>query len=184
MPRSSFDSVLKDIRSALEDPALTPEGRVCAMVREIERLEVPAERVETLRAELRGLEALIRDQPAKSAAQSVLVREAGEFYQRATALARPIPPTRPADEVRRCFGGLQELGWASPTIDLLETELKTGEHIVRYDADSITTDRQRIERKALIEKHRPRAMTPDHFAAWERQHMRNEALQTPVPRRD
>jgi hypothetical protein len=182
MAKTSFDSEIKDVRAALEDPALTPEGRVRAMLAEIERLEVPAERADAFRAELKGLAVLVRDQRTKLAAQSVIVREAGEFYRRATALARPIPPTRPADEVRRCFGGLQELGWASPTIELLETELKTGERIIRYDADSITTDKQRIERKALIEKHRPRSMTPDRFAAWDRQHTRSEAIQSPAPK--
>jgi hypothetical protein len=180
MPKSAFDDALKDIRAALTDEALTPEGRVRAMLDQIEQVTIPPEREQDFRSELKGLAAFVRGERLKIATQSVLCREAGESFRRMRDLARPIPPVRVADEIRRCFDRLQELGWASPTIDLLHSELNDGERIVGIDADSIATDRKRIDRKALIEKHRPHGMTPEHYPDWERQHRRSEALHTPA----
>ena len=38
MPKSVFDDVLKDIRAALIDEALTPESRVRALLDQIEQI--------------------------------------------------------------------------------------------------------------------------------------------------
>ncbi len=179
MSKSKFADQLDEIRAALDDPALTPEGRVRAMLDQIERSTVPPDRDQAFRTELKQFAALIRDQRAKSADQSILVREAGDFYRRLSALARPALPTTPADEARRCFNHLQELGWASPTIELLESELKVGEKIVGCTGESVTTSAgRRIDRQQLIEKYRPHSMTPEHYPDWQRLHTRSEALQS------
>ena len=66
----------------------------------------------------------------KAAAQTVLVREADEFFRRLRDLARPIPRATPDDEIRRCYEQLEATGWNSSAIDdLLLPEFRDGERL-------------------------------------------------------
>jgi hypothetical protein len=171
MPKSAFDDVLKDIRTALADEALTPEGRVRAMLDQIEQIKIPSERAEAFRSELKGLAALVRDQRMKAAAQTVLVREAGEFFRRVRDLARPIPRTTPDDEIRRCYEQLEAMGWNSTAInDLLLPELRDGERLSLIAGDAVTIGLRRVTKTDLIAKYRPHAMDDAHYQTWVKAH--------------
>jgi hypothetical protein len=171
MPKSIFDEVLKDVRAALTDEALTPEGRVRALLDQIEQSTIPPERAEAFRRELKGLAALIRDQRMKASAQSVLVREAGEFFRHLRDLARPIPRATPDDEIRRCYEQLEASGWNSTAInDLLRPELRDGERLTLIASDAVTIGLRRVTKADLIAKYRPHAMDDEHFATWAKAH--------------
>ena len=185
MPKSAFDDVLKDIRAALVDESLTPESRVGAMLDQIEQITIPPERAEAFRTELKGLAALIRDQRMKAAAQTVLVREADEFFRRLRDLARPIPRATPDDEIRRCYEQLEATGWNSTAInDLLLPELRDGERLSLIACDAVTIGLRRVTKADLIAKYRPHAMDDEHYQAWVKAHGALPTTMTEQPSQD
>jgi len=167
---------LKRIIERLTVP-VTPESLVLRLVEQFAALAVQPGREAEMDDLLLRWDRFIAEQQLNLARQAALVRESGDFLREAMSLARPIPTPPPGEQVRAVFGTLQDIyNWASPTIELLPYELQPNERITGCDADGITTTVRRIEREALIIKYRPRAMTPDKYASWERLHTRHEAL--------
>lgn len=184
MSKNKFATEIDAIQRVLDDPTLTPRGVVRAVLAEISAMEFPVERESAIRAALRTFATTIASVLSAQPDMHVLAREAGELRRAVRELGRPLPLARPAEVVARSFDRLQELGWASATIDLLAQELQPGETIASVTADGITTSLRSIDRKALIVKYRPGSITPDHYPAWERQHTRSPSMASAPPRED
>ena len=139
MLKSNCDDLLNEIRAALDDESLTPEGRVRALLDQIEQSTIPSEREQDFRNELKGLASLVRGERLKTSSQSVLCREAGESFRRLRDLTRPVPRATPDDEIRRCYDELEAQGWNSSAInDLLLPELRDGEKLSAIRPDAVT----------------------------------------------
>jgi hypothetical protein len=159
--------------NALDDSAVTAEAFARQGLNKIAGMTFPSERIPAVRDELRAYEkqllALLAADDAAALRCSMIL-----LLRYAQDLARPITALSSHEVVRGIFVGLQNAGWASATIDVLPQELEDGEKVLRYDADSLTTDKRKIDRLEFIEKMRPGSWTIKE--TWRTMHTRDAAL--------
>jgi hypothetical protein len=167
-----FVAEIEAVNKALDDPAFTAVAFARSITKQIADMQFAPERIATIRSQLQEFERQVRTFGNDDA---VALRQAAlRLFSAARALAQPILPLQPAHIVRQIFEPLQQVGWASATLELLASDLKVGEKILSFDADGITTDLRRIDRLQLIDRMRPMSWT--NIDSWRKEHVRSKAL--------
>jgi hypothetical protein len=167
-----FVAEIEAVNKALDDPAFSAVAFARSITNQIANTQFAPERIATVRSELQEFESQVRRFGNDDA---VALRQAAlRLFSSAQALAQPILPPQPAHIVRQLFEPLQQVGWASPTLELLASDLKVGEKILSFDADGVTTDLRRINRLQLIDRMRPMSWT--NVDSWRKEHVRSKSL--------
>jgi hypothetical protein len=174
---SSFETEFQELRAALTDESLTPEGICLRMLSEAQGWNPPPERQAEFRYLLRQLAAMIREQRGRTAVQTVLVRECGARVRNLKTLASPPPQLSVRERIAQVFPTLQQrFNWASATIQLLEREIPLAEWPLRSmgPEEIVTGSGRKVNRLDLIDRRRP--LTWTNVESWRREHTRLPAL--------